>query len=171
MGSVVAMLGLSCLAACGILVPWLGIEPTSPALHGGFLTTGTPEKSLLFYINKELLSTSTMWKYIFIFTFINITKMETLKAIQANYLIFSFCSSLFCHTHFPESRCPILEAIASDVLWHECSCEYGNGPAPGRSTHVICWKGAMSVQISCSPCGFLQIHRFRRWMGQMFSEH
>ena len=60
MGSVVAVLRLSCLAACGILVPWLGIEPASPALHGGFLTTGTPEKSLLFYINKELLSTSTM---------------------------------------------------------------------------------------------------------------
>ena len=33
---------LSCSAACGILVPWLGIKPTSPALQGGFLTTGPP---------------------------------------------------------------------------------------------------------------------------------
>ena len=31
--------------ACGILVPWPGIEPASPALGGGFFTTGPPEKS------------------------------------------------------------------------------------------------------------------------------
>ena len=37
--------GLSCPAACGILVPRPGIEPVSPALEGGFLTTGPPGKS------------------------------------------------------------------------------------------------------------------------------
>ena len=44
--SVVVAHGLSCPAACGILVPRLGIEPTSPALEGGFFTTGPPGKSL-----------------------------------------------------------------------------------------------------------------------------
>ena len=44
-GSVVVALGLSCPVACGILVPRPGIEPTSPALEGGFLTTGPPGKS------------------------------------------------------------------------------------------------------------------------------
>ena len=39
--------------ACGILVPWPGIEPTSPALEGGFLTTGPPGKSLVI---KKILS-------------------------------------------------------------------------------------------------------------------
>ena len=50
-GSAVAVLGfplvlhgLSCLAACGILVPRPWIEPTSPALEAGFLTTGPPGK-------------------------------------------------------------------------------------------------------------------------------
>ena len=38
--------GFSCPAACGILVPWLGIEPVSSALQGGFFTTGPPGKSL-----------------------------------------------------------------------------------------------------------------------------
>ena len=38
--------GLSCSAACGILVPRSGIEPMSPALQGRFLTTGPPVKSL-----------------------------------------------------------------------------------------------------------------------------
>ena len=38
---------LSCPAACGILVPWPGIEPTSPALQSRFLTTGPPGKSPL----------------------------------------------------------------------------------------------------------------------------
>ena len=37
----------SYLAACRILVPRPGIEPTSPALEGGFLTTGPPGKSPL----------------------------------------------------------------------------------------------------------------------------
>ena len=48
-GLVIAACGLSWPEACGILVPWTGIEPVSPALEGGFLTTGPPEKSLLYY--------------------------------------------------------------------------------------------------------------------------
>ena len=45
-GSVVVARGLSCSVACGILVPRPGIEPTSPALAGGSLTTASPGKSL-----------------------------------------------------------------------------------------------------------------------------
>ena len=44
-GSVVAVHGLSCPAACGILVPQPGIEPASPALQDKFLSTGWPGKS------------------------------------------------------------------------------------------------------------------------------
>ena len=46
-GSFIVGCGLSCPTACGILVPWLGIEPDSvqsPALHGGFFTPGPPGK-------------------------------------------------------------------------------------------------------------------------------
>ena len=43
--SVVAVRGLSCPMACGILVPQPGIEPMSPALEGRVLTTGPPGKS------------------------------------------------------------------------------------------------------------------------------
>ena len=32
--------------ACGIFVPWPGIEPTSPASQGRILTSGSPRKSL-----------------------------------------------------------------------------------------------------------------------------
>ena len=46
LASVAAALGLSCPGACGILVPHSGIEPTSAALEGRFLTTGPPWKSL-----------------------------------------------------------------------------------------------------------------------------
>ena len=38
--------GLSCLMVCGILVPPPGIEFTSSALEGVFLTTGQPRKSM-----------------------------------------------------------------------------------------------------------------------------
>ena len=37
--------GLHCSTTCGILVPWPGIKPASPALEGGFLTTRPPGKS------------------------------------------------------------------------------------------------------------------------------
>ena len=43
---VVVACGLSCPVACRILVPQPGIEPASPALEGGFFTTGPPGKSL-----------------------------------------------------------------------------------------------------------------------------
>ena len=42
---VVVAHGLSCSEVCRIVVPWPGIEPTSPALQGGFLTTEPPGKS------------------------------------------------------------------------------------------------------------------------------
>ena len=42
--------GLSCPTACGILVPRPGIEPTSPALEGRFLTTGPRGNSLFVFI-------------------------------------------------------------------------------------------------------------------------
>ena len=44
-GSVVVACRLSCFMTCGILLPQPGIEPTFPALQGGFLTTGPPGKS------------------------------------------------------------------------------------------------------------------------------
>ena len=43
--SLVVTHGLSCPVVCGIFVPWPGIKPSSPALEGGFLTTGPPGKS------------------------------------------------------------------------------------------------------------------------------
>ena len=36
--------------ACGILVPWPGIEPTPPAEEGKVLTTGPPEKSQFIFV-------------------------------------------------------------------------------------------------------------------------
>ena len=44
-GSLIMALRLRSSEACGILVPHPGIQPTSPALAGRFLTTGPPGKS------------------------------------------------------------------------------------------------------------------------------
>ena len=43
-GLVVAAHRLNCITSCGILVPQPEIKPVSPALEGGFLTTGPPGK-------------------------------------------------------------------------------------------------------------------------------
>ena len=49
--SLVVVLRLSFSKACGILVPWPGIEPVSPALQSGFLTAGLLRKPLsLFFL-------------------------------------------------------------------------------------------------------------------------
>ena len=48
-GSVVAVPGLCCPVASGILIPQPGIKPVSPALEGRFLTTGPPGKFLIPY--------------------------------------------------------------------------------------------------------------------------
>ena len=37
--------------ACGILAPWLGIEPTLPILEGEVLITGLPGRSLNLYLD------------------------------------------------------------------------------------------------------------------------
>ena len=47
--SVVVAHTLSCPATCGILVPRPGVEPASPALEGGFLTTGPPGRTHIIY--------------------------------------------------------------------------------------------------------------------------
>ena len=48
-GSVVSAFGLIFPTACGILVPWQGIKPTSPSFEGRFSTTGQPGKFLLVF--------------------------------------------------------------------------------------------------------------------------
>ena len=40
--------------ACGLLVPWPGIEPSSPALEDRVLTTGPPGKSQIHIIVRNL---------------------------------------------------------------------------------------------------------------------
>ena len=50
--SLVVALGLSCPTTCEILVPWPGIEPASPVLQGGILTTGLPGKSLILFYSE-----------------------------------------------------------------------------------------------------------------------
>ena len=47
--SVVVACRLSCSMAGGILIPWPGIEPSSPALQGRFLTSGPQGKSPSFF--------------------------------------------------------------------------------------------------------------------------
>lgn len=65
-GLLVAVHGLSCSAACEILVPWSKIEPMSPGLEDGLLTTGPRGKYLTKYFdgNQETL-TSISKRHIF----------------------------------------------------------------------------------------------------------
>ena len=57
-GSLTAGHRLSCPEACGILVPQPGIQPTSPALQGRFLTSGPPVNSQEHFILTDIISNS-----------------------------------------------------------------------------------------------------------------
>ena len=61
--SVVVARGLSCPVACGILVPQPGIEPSSPALGGGFFTTGPPGSPPRDVILKGSREVKNSWKF------------------------------------------------------------------------------------------------------------
>ena len=53
-GLFVTIRGLSCSAACGLLVSWAGTEPVSPALEDGVLFSGPSRKSRWgFFLNKH----------------------------------------------------------------------------------------------------------------------
>ena len=61
---VVAQRLSSCPTASGILIPQRGIEPVSPALEGGLLTTGPPGKSHGPFINCQMLCRCKAgWEY------------------------------------------------------------------------------------------------------------
>ena len=60
--SVIAVHGLSCSEACGILLPQPEVEPASLAVQGGFLTTG-PQRSPLYCFYKEDFQKSSLYYY------------------------------------------------------------------------------------------------------------
>ena len=72
--SLVGVRGLSRPKARGILVPWPGIEPTSPALEGGFLTTrpyhGSPWHGFWSVFFQWLMTSSifscTYWLFVYL---------------------------------------------------------------------------------------------------------
>ena len=49
------------LEACGILAPWLGIEPTPLALGGKVLTSGLSGKSSFFFSGPGILTRGAKW--------------------------------------------------------------------------------------------------------------
>ena len=87
--------GLSCSAACGVLVPRLRIEPTSPPLQGRFLTTGPSGKSLFVYFGDysfaSLLASifSHSEGYLFLFV-VSFTVQKLVNLIRSHLLIFVF---------------------------------------------------------------------------------
>ena len=80
MGSAVVARGLSCPTAGGILVPRPGMEPTSPALEGGFFTTGPPGKSLICFLNYDLLQATLDEDVVTVFHRDKLTRMPLLPA-------------------------------------------------------------------------------------------
>ena len=96
MDSVVVACGLSYLMAYGILVPQPGIERTSPALHGRFLTTGPPGKCL-FTWNIILLNTNTHISSLYSITFPFLRTL--LSSAESFFPVIQSpaCKGMFCY--------------------------------------------------------------------------
>ena len=93
-GSVVVACRLSCPETSGILVPQTRIEPMSPTLEGGFLTTGPPGKSC---------HSCFKWQYSLVEKHVNFgAKISWISCIY--YLSLNFTSR-------------VIVRIKSDVCW------------------------------------------------------
>ena len=102
--SVVVAHGLSCPAACGILVPRPGISPMSPALEGRLFTTGPPGKSL---------DAISLWK---VFDPI-FRRFDTIMEITWNHFI------VFGQL----TRDGILKYIRTELVWSKEKGKVGEG--------------------------------------------
>ena len=124
-GSVVAMHGLSCPMACGILVPQPEIEPISPALEGEFLTTGPlgssedpgPLISIIIFLIIGLLG---------FFILCGLSSLYTLNINPLSDILFAnilshLVGSLFC---FVDSFlcCTKKKSFQFDVVWFVYFC-------------------------------------------------
>ena len=119
--SLVVLRGLSCPTVCGILVPWPGVEPESPAWEGGFLTTGPPEKSWEFLTFLDF-----QWDHWFFF-FLSLKKKR--KLVDLQYCVHFRYKALWLlhththtHTHIYSTDCLPLTVIteygAETILWY-----------------------------------------------------
>ena len=116
----VVVCGLSCPAACGILVPQPEIEPASPASEGGFLNTGPRGKSQFVYLpwRSVYLKSFAHFKTRLSFFFFNLFVFQIFLAVLGLCCCaraFSGCSErelLFIAVH------GLLIAVASLVAEH-----------------------------------------------------
>ena len=74
-----------------------GIEPVSPALAGGFLSTGSPGKSLslFFFFNRMRFKSRTL---VFSFLFLR----DTMSVIYIYLFVLAYDSSLITHSMIPQ---------------------------------------------------------------------
>ena len=142
--------GLRCLRACGILVPWPGVKPMSPALEGGLLTTRPPVKSLkiffkpekFFFFQKEITSESNLWRrksgapllgvgtklfphgifFVFLSSLLPRPRFHWIQLISGNNVIFlSQALCLFLGIQMQHSRGPFHPCSCLFFFWPHCA--------------------------------------------------
>ena len=131
--SLVVVCRPSCPAACGILVPWLGTKPVSPALEGRLPITGLLGKFLCFLLYLVFLSLSLRVLFF---------------CLSALIRTLGFSSVQFSHS------------VVSDSLWpHESQHTRPPCPSPSpgvhsnsRSSSWWCHSAISSSVIPFSSC-------------------
>ena len=94
--------GLSCPMACVTLDPRPGIEPASPALEGGFFTTGPPGKSPDLLIVNILPHLQSLAIYVCVYIYVYTHFLEPFESrLQTS------CPELFQHI-FPKNKGSLL---------------------------------------------------------------
>ena len=82
----------SCSTACGVLVPWPGIKPESPALQGGCLITGPLGKSPALWFWFALLMIDEV-EHLLMSLVVCISSL--MKCLFKSFALFSIVSSVF----------------------------------------------------------------------------
>ena len=103
---VVVALRLSCSMACGILVPWPGSKPMSPALQVGFSTTGRPGKFL-----QQWFKTKQVCSFI-------ILEVRSLKTVSAGLLPFGDQRRIHYFAFFSSKWPPVIPQFTILSSYH-----------------------------------------------------
>ena len=158
----VALRGLSCCAACEILVPRPRIKPMSPALQGRFLTTEPPGKFLGLPIFKEDISRQGILK--------GWWPKEVCWSLALSHV---FCPGFFWCLEKVLRASPMTWAFCFNFEWHFCNFEFH--PFPQGSSlqrHSSTYSGRTPASFKppppvCSPLLAVPSFRFPGlWGGQ-----
>ena len=166
-GSVVVVCWLSCPTAGGILVPWPGIEPVSPALKGRLFITGPPGKSWskLLGLQPWLHHLFTMWLWARVSTSAALSSASAEWKLRVAQKFKWGCSNIYHFLTAPQESHTVLGYLHELLNLYNIpfevatnvTCIHHTGKASHREAE---WPALSECWIGCAASSLVPEHVF-----------